>query len=63
MKNRTTRIGMTALAILLAAGATVNAVPSFAGLAVVHAEEQNFPEAVFHIVSSNPFSVQAVSEA
>ena len=41
MKNRTTRIGMTALAILLAAGATVNAVPSFAGLAVVHAEEQN----------------------
>ena len=35
------RIGMTALAILLAAGATVNAVPSFAGLAVVHAEEQN----------------------
>ena len=28
MKNRTTRIGMTALAILLAAGATVNAVPS-----------------------------------
>ncbi len=40
MKNRTTRIGMTALAILLAAGASVNAVPSFAGLAVVHAEEQ-----------------------
>lgn len=40
MKNRTSRIGMTALAILLAAGATVNAAPSIAGLAIVHAEDQ-----------------------